>query len=63
MSKFVDKLQSLSKSSATPIGFHPSISKLKSPAMLLIAGLSGRQVKEAKIVADVNTVAINIRAS
>jgi len=55
MSKFVGKLQSLSKSSTTPIGFHPSISKLKSPAMLLIAGLSGTQVKEAKIVADVNT--------
>lgn len=55
MSKFVDKLQSLSKSSTTPIGFHPSVSELKSPAMLLIAGLSGTQGKEAKIVADVNT--------
>ena len=54
MSKFVDKLQSLSKSSTTPIGFHPSASESKSPAMLLIAGLSGTQVKEAKIVADVN---------
>jgi len=54
MSKFVDKLQSLSKSSTTPIGFHPSVSELKSSAMLLIAGLSGTQVKEAKIVADVN---------
>jgi hypothetical protein len=54
MSKFVDKLQSLSKSSTTPIGFHPPISELKSPAMLLIVGLSGTQVKEAKIVADVN---------
>jgi len=54
MSKFVDELQSLSKSSSTPIGFHPSVSELKSPAMLLIAGLSGTQVKEAKIVADVN---------
>jgi len=54
MSKFADKLQSLSKSSTTPIGFHPSVSELKSPAMLLIAGLSGTQVKEAKIVADVN---------
>jgi hypothetical protein len=54
MSKFVDKLQSLSKSSTTPIGFHPAVSELKSPAMLLIAGLSGTQVKEAKIVADVN---------
>lgn len=54
MSKFVDKLQSLSKSSTTPIGFHSSVSELKSPAMLLIVGLSGTQVKEAKIVADVN---------
>jgi len=54
MSKFVDKLQSLSKSSSTPIGFHPSVSALKSPAMLLIAGLSGTQVKEAKTVADVS---------
>jgi hypothetical protein len=55
MSKFVDKLQSLSKSSTTSIGFHPSVSELKGQAMLLIAGLSGTQVKEAKIVADVNT--------
>ena len=55
MSKFVDKLRSLSKSSTTPIGFHPSVSELKSPAMLLVMGLSGTQVKEAKIVADVNT--------
>jgi len=54
MSKFVDKLQSLSKSSTTPIGFHPSVSKIKSPAMLLIAGLSRTQVKEAKIAADAN---------
>jgi hypothetical protein len=54
MSKFVDKLQSLSKSSTAPIGFHPSVSELKSPAMLLIAGLSGTKVNEAKIVADVN---------
>jgi hypothetical protein len=54
MSKFVDKLQSLSKSSTTPIGFHPSVAELKNPVMLLIAGLSGTQVKEAKIVADVN---------
>jgi hypothetical protein len=54
MSKFVDRLQSLSKSSATPIGFHASVSELKSPTMLLIAGLSGAQLKEAKIAADVN---------
>jgi hypothetical protein len=54
MSKFVDKLQSLSKSSTTPIGFHPSVSELKSPAMLLIAGLSETQVKEVKTLADVS---------
>ena len=54
MSKFVDKLRSLSKSSTTPIGFHPSVSELKSSAVLLVVGLSGSQVKEAKIVADVN---------
>jgi hypothetical protein len=54
MSKFADKLQNLSKSSTTPIGFHPAVSELKSPSMLLIAGVSGTQVKEAKIVADVN---------
>jgi len=54
MSKFVDKLQGISKSSTTPIGFHPSVSELKSPAMLLIAGLSGTEAKEAKIVADAN---------
>jgi len=54
MSKFVDKLQSLSKSSTTPIGFHPSASESKNPAMLLIAGLSGTKVKEAKTVADVD---------
>ncbi len=54
MSKFVDKLQGLSKSSTAPIGFHPSVSEQKSPAVLLIAGLSETQVKGAKIVADVN---------
>jgi hypothetical protein len=54
MSKLVDKLQSLSKSSTAPIGFHPSVAKLKGPTMLLIVGLSGTQVEEAKILADVN---------
>ncbi len=53
MSKFVDKLQSLSKSSASPIGFHPS-AESKSLVLLLVAGLSGAKVKEAKVVADVN---------
>jgi hypothetical protein len=54
MSKFADKLRSLSKSSTAPIGFHPAVSEARSPAMLLIVGLSGTQVKEAKTVADVN---------
>jgi hypothetical protein len=54
MSKLVDKLQSLARSSTMPIGFHSSVSQPKSPAMLLIVGLSGTQVKEAKTVADVN---------
>lgn len=54
MSKFVDRLQNISKSSTTPIGFHPSVSEPKNAAMLLIVGLSGAQVKEARIAADVN---------
>jgi hypothetical protein len=54
MSKFSDNLQSLSKSSTAPIGFHPAVSEARSPALLLIVGLSGTQVKEAKIVADVD---------
>jgi len=54
MSKFVDKLQSLSESSTTPIGFHPSVPELKSPAMLLVVGLSETQVKEAQIGANIN---------
>jgi hypothetical protein len=54
MSKFVDKLQRASRSSATTIGFHPSIAESKGPAVLLITGLSGTQVKEAKIVAEAN---------
>ena len=54
MSRFVDKLQRLSKSSALPIGFHPSAGESKGSAMLLIMGLSGAKVEEAKIVADVN---------
>jgi hypothetical protein len=53
LSKFVDKLQSLSKSSASPIGFHPS-AEWKGSVLLLVAGLSGEKVEEAKVVADVN---------
>jgi len=54
MSKFADKLRSLSESSTTSIGFHPSAPELKSPAMLLVVGLSGSQVKGTEIVANVN---------
>ena len=54
MSKFVDKLQRASKSPATTIGFHPSIAESRDPAILLIAGLSGTQAKEAKMVAEAN---------
>ena len=54
MSKFADKLQSLSKSSTAPIGFHAAVSEVRSPAMLLIVELSGMHVKEARTVADVN---------
>jgi hypothetical protein len=53
VSKFVDKLQSLSKSSASTIGFHPS-AELKRSVLLLVAGLSGAKVEEAKVVAEVN---------
>lgn len=54
MSKFVDKLQRLSKSSTPSMGFHPVASESKSSPMLLIADLSGADIKEAKIVADSN---------
>ena len=54
MSKFVDKLQNLSKSLASPIGFHPSAREPKGSPMLLIAGLSGLEVKEAESVAGGN---------
>ena len=54
MSKFVDKLQSMSKSSTVPIGFRHSISESKRPSMLLVAGLSGTKVDEAKMIADAN---------
>jgi len=53
MSKFVDKLQDISKSSRARMGFHPSVSEPRSPAILLIAGLSPAQVKEARTLADV----------
>ncbi|UCD21486.1 MAG: hypothetical protein JSW22_05375 [Chloroflexota bacterium] len=57
MSRFVDELLKLSKSSSTPIGFHHSISEAKSPPMLLVVGLSGAKLDEAKIVSDVSASA------
>jgi len=54
MSKLADKLQNLSKSSSAPMGFHAGVSEVRSAAMLLIVGLSGTQVKEARIAAEVN---------
>jgi len=54
MSKLADKLQNLSKSSTAPMGFHAGVSEVRSAAMLLIVGLSGAQVNEARIVAEVN---------
>ena len=54
MSKFVGKLQRLSKSSTPSMGFHPAASESKSSPMLLVAGLSGADIREAKIVADSN---------
>lgn len=52
MSKLADKLQSLLKVSTAPLGFHPSASEVKEPAMLLIAGLSGTDADEAKALAE-----------
>jgi hypothetical protein len=53
MSKFADKLRSLSKSSSAPMGFHPAVSEAKGLSMLLIVGLSGTRLKEARAVADI----------
>jgi len=36
------------------MGFHAAVSKVKSPSMLLIVELSAAQVKEAKMVTEVN---------
>jgi hypothetical protein len=53
MSKLADKLRSLSKSSSAPIGFHPAVSEVRGPSMLLIVGLSENRVKEARTVGDI----------
>ncbi|MBN2187779.1 MAG: hypothetical protein JW732_10110 [Dehalococcoidia bacterium] len=60
MSKFSDKLQQLSESSVPPIGFHPTVNESKSSAMLLIVGLSGADVEEAKVAADIKADAVLI---
>jgi hypothetical protein len=52
MSKFADKLQNLSKSSAAPIGFRPAVAETEGPTMLLVVELAGAQPKEARILTD-----------
>lgn len=52
MSKFVDKLQRLSKTSTSPIGFGSSVSESKGPRMLLIAALSRLDDKEADVITN-----------
>ena len=52
MSKFLDKLQRVSRVSSGPIGFHASAAQSNSSGMLLVAGLSGSLVKETRIAAD-----------
>ena len=51
MSKLVDKLQRLSKSSIPPLGFRPAAEEAKSSPMLLIARLAGVDAKEAETLA------------
>lgn len=60
MSKFVDKLHNLSRSSVSPVGFHAAASEPKSLPMLLVAGLSGVDAKEAENVANTNVDAVLI---
>jgi hypothetical protein len=60
MSKFVDKLQSLSKASTSPIGFRSAVSEAKSSAMLLIAGLSQVDLREAEVLAKNKVEAVLI---
>ena len=52
MSKFSDKLQRVCKTSPLPIGFRSTASESKSSAMLLIAGISAPDAKEAELVAN-----------
>ncbi len=54
MSKLVDKLHSISESSTPPIGFRSSASESKGSAMLLVAGVSDVNVKEAEVMVNAN---------
>ena len=54
MSKFVDKLHNLSKTSVSPIGFHAAASEAKSSSMLLVAGLSGVVARDVEAIAGSN---------
>jgi len=52
MSKFVDRLQGVSKASSAPLGFHTGGGKASQSGLLLIGGLSGTDTGEARILAD-----------
>ena len=52
MSKFVDRLQGVSKASSAPLGFHTGGGKASQSSLLLIGGLSGTDTGEARILAD-----------
>ena len=54
MSKFVDNLKNLSVTSTSPLGFQPSARKADGAVMLFVAGLSVKDIKEAKMIVDVN---------
>jgi hypothetical protein len=53
MSRFAVKLRSLSRSSASPIGFRSSVSETKGPTMLLVVELPRTQSREGKALAEV----------
>lgn len=52
MSKFVDRLQGVSKASSAPLGFHTGGSKGNQSALLLIGRLRGTDTEEARILAE-----------
>lgn len=54
MSKLVDKLHSISKSSTPPIGFRSSVSESEHSAMLLVAGISDVNVTAAEVMVNAN---------